>query len=137
VLTSSPRRSTTLPASLRRKKRKWTTEGRVVYERKKHLYTARDATRICLAVLRMPVARAEREKRARGFLESLFRTLLGFLIPHELWPVIGEPLIQIIMTALDWGTTLMKDAAEELRIDPEPLAEAAKDLSDRASGRSH
>lgn len=137
MLTSSPRRLTTPPASQLRKKRKWTTEGRVVYERKKHLYTAKDATRICLAVLRMPPSRAQRERAARGFLEALFRTLLGFLIPHNFWPVIGEPLIQGIMTMLDWGTTLMKDAAEGLEIDPRGVAEVTEELKRQVSSRSH
>lgn len=101
------------------------------------MYTARDATRICLAVLRMPPTRVQREKAARGFLEGLFRTLLGFLIPHNFWPVIGEPLIEGIMTMLDWATTLMKDAAEDLKIDPRGVAEVAEELKRQVSSRSH
>lgn len=135
--TSSRKPLTTLPASLRRKKRYWTTEGRVVYERKKHLFTARDASRVSLAVLRLSGSRLDRNKKARSFFETLFRTLLGFLIPHELWPVVGEPLIRGIMILLDWGVTLMKDAAGELKLDPGASSEVAAELSDLVSGRSH
>jgi hypothetical protein len=113
----------------RRPRRRWTVQGRIIYDREPHTFSIRDAERVSEAVMLRLTGNKKTERQARDFLRMLFTVLLKALMPSLLFDAVGLPIVNFIMGLIDRTVERWyKLTAEGKIVDPGALAEVV--LSD-------